>query len=111
MELVKQKEYILYLTEYKQDKLMNFYKGTYRGNYYFNTDYIFVDVIEIKSEPVNSGYVSVKRKDLMLFRKDIYTVHDIEKVKENGKQAIKNMEKRALDLVLKRLVNEHFEWF
>ena len=36
--------------------------------------------------------------------------HDVEKVKENRKKAIQNMESRALNLVLKRLVNEHFEW-
>jgi hypothetical protein len=36
--------------------------------------------------------------------------HDVEKVKENSKYAIQNMESRSLDMILKRLVNEHFEW-
>jgi hypothetical protein len=114
MELVKRKEYIVYLTESKEDKLMNFYKGTYRGDY-FNEKHVFIDVFEIKSNPEamigHSGYfVSIKRNDVMLFRKDIYTFHDIKKVKENGKRAIQNMEKRSLDMILKRLVNETFEW-
>jgi hypothetical protein len=34
MELVKRKEYIVYLTEAREDKLMNFYKGIYRGDYF-----------------------------------------------------------------------------
>jgi hypothetical protein len=38
-----------------------------------------------------------------------YKFYDAEKVK-NGQNAINNMEKRALDMILKRLVNEHFEW-
>ena len=114
MELVKQKKYIVYLTEFKEDKLMNFYKGTYRGDY-FNEKHLFVDVIEIKSQPETfrgySGYyLSMKRNDLMLFPKNIYTFHDVEKVKENGKRAIQSMEKRSLDMVLKKLVNETFEW-
>ena len=36
--------------------------------------------------------------------------YDVEKVKDNREKAIQNMEKRALDLILKKLVNEHFEW-
>ena len=35
--------------------------------------------------------------------------YDAEKI-YNATKAIQNMEKRALDLVLKRLVNEDFEW-
>ena len=31
-------------------------------------------------------------------------------MREKGRQARLAMEQRALDIVLKRLVNEHFEW-
>lgn len=54
-------------------------------------------------------YTSMSRYDLMFFVNDVYTFHDIDQVKENGKKVIQNMEKRSLDMVLKRLVNEHFE--
>ncbi len=109
------KQYIVYLTEYKENKLMNFYKGTFRGDHYFQDKYIFIDVIEMKRELTTfmgrSGYyVSMKINNIMLFSKNIYTFCDIEKVKENGKKAIQSMEKRSLDMVLKRLVNETFEW-
>jgi len=36
--------------------------------------------------------------------------YDIEQIIENGKKARQSMEKRALDIILKRLVNENFEW-
>jgi len=36
--------------------------------------------------------------------------YDVEKIKENAQQAIQTMEQRALDKILKRLVNEEFQW-
>jgi len=76
---------------------------------------MFINVIEMKSEPStlfghSVNYVSMKRTNMAIFQKDVYTFLDIETVKENAKCAIQNMEKRALDMILKRLVNEHFEW-
>jgi hypothetical protein len=52
----------------------------------------------------------MKRNDIKFFRKDLYTFHDIEQVKENRRRAIQSMEIRSLDIILKRLVNEQFEW-
>jgi hypothetical protein len=111
LDLVKQKEYIIYLTAYKEDKLIQFYKGTFRGHYYMKDKLLFNNVTEKTYHAEgNSRYVSIKINDIMLFHKDVYTFHDTEIVKENAKNAIQRMENRALDMVLKRLVNEHFEW-
>jgi hypothetical protein len=38
------------------------------------------------------------------------TFYDLEEIRENGKRARQRMEQRALDIILKRLVNEHFKW-
>jgi hypothetical protein len=38
-----------------------------------------------------------------------YKFYDAEKVK-NGQNAINNMERRTVNMILKRLVNEEFEW-
>jgi len=38
------------------------------------------------------------------------TFYDLEKMREKGKQARLAMEQRALDTILKRVVNEYFEW-
>jgi hypothetical protein len=42
------------------------------------------------------------------YEEDYY--YDPEKIKENAQQAREEMEQRALNIILKRLVNEHFEW-
>ena len=110
-KLVNQNEYIMYLSAYEDDKLMNFYKGTFKGVHSLKNNLIFIDVIKRESERMeHTIYSSMTRYDLVFFHNDLYTFHDIKKVKENGKKAIQNMEKRSLDMVLKRLVNEHFEW-
>ena len=117
MELIRQKKYIVYLTAKKEDRLQNFYKGTFRGVHRINNNLIFIDIIKHQTYPEEIIYLghrcrssSISRHDLMFFVNDVYTFHDIDQIKENGKKAIQNMEKRTLDMVLKRLVNEHFEW-
>jgi hypothetical protein len=37
-------------------------------------------------------------------------LRDVEEIIVNGKKARQNMEQRALDIILKRLVNENFQW-
>ena len=117
MELTRQKKYIAYLTAHKEEKLMNFYKGTFRGIHRIQNKLIFDNVIENKTYPEEIIYLGHRvrqsaliRYDLIFFDNDVYTFHDIDQVKENKKNAIQSMEKRTLDMVLKRLVNEHFEW-
>ena len=118
MELVKKKKYIAYLTAEKEDRLQNFCKGTFRGVHRINNNLIFDHVIQHEIYPEEIIYLghrcrrtSMSRYDLMFFINDVYTFHDIDQVKENKKKAIETMEKRTLDMVLKRLVNEHFEWY
>ena len=36
--------------------------------------------------------------------------YDVEEVRENAQRAIQTMEQRTLNMILKRLVNEEFEW-
>ena len=44
------------------------------------------------------------------FFNPIDTFYDLEEIRENGKNARYAMEQRALDTILKRIVNENFEW-
>jgi len=44
----------------------------------------------------------------LFFEEDYY--YDPEKIRENSQQARKQMEQRALDMILKRVVNEEFQW-
>jgi hypothetical protein len=41
---------------------------------------------------------------------DIDTFYDIQQMRENKIKAIQSMEQRALDKILKNIVNENFEW-
>jgi hypothetical protein len=36
--------------------------------------------------------------------------YDVEKVRKNAQRAIQSMEQRTLDIILKQLVNEEFQW-
>jgi hypothetical protein len=107
-ELINGHKYIIYHKD--NDKLMNFNIGTFKGHN-FKQKLIFVDVKKRETDMLNDRrYLSLYNYDLKLFENNTYICHDIEKVKQNAKKAVHNMEKRSLDKILKRLVNEHFEW-
>jgi len=85
--------------------------GTYIGSVFDDEeDYILKDVIQ-KNKPFVSY---IMRKPRKIKHNAVFTpndiVYDLEEIRENGKQAREAMEQRALNIVLKRLVNEHFEW-
>ena len=42
------------------------------------------------------------------YKEDIY--YDWDKIRDDARNARHNFEQRALDLILKRLVNENFQW-
>jgi hypothetical protein len=111
--LIAGKQYIIYRPN--DDKFKTFWKGTFRGEYqrYFENapNLIFVDCVQIvDTNSLSYGLMNLDHwKNRADFRKtDIF--HDIEKVKENSKYAVQNMEKRSLDIILKRIVNEQFQW-
>ena len=85
--------------------------GTYIGRVFDDDDdYILKDVIQ-KNKPFVSYFMRKPRKikhTAVFTSNDI--VYDLEEIKENGKKARQDMEQRALNIVLKRLVNETFEW-
>ena len=85
--------------------------GTYSGLVFHDEDdYILKDVIQ-KNKPFVSYVMRKPRKikpNAVFGKNDI--VYDLEEIRENGKRARQAMEQRALNIVLKRLVNEHFEW-
>ena len=86
-----------------------YYIQTYDTHLYFKgmifNDYqkaIDVDVININMNFTRGTYRH------LFFEEDYY--YDAEKIRENAILAKQSMEQRALDIILKRLVNEHFEW-
>ena len=111
-ELVIDKEYIIY----RADDNM-FWKGLFRGEYqrYYEEypNLIFVNciqsyiILDIKSECHTMNLDNWKNR-VDFCKKDIF--YDLEKIKNNSKCARECMEQRSLDILLKRLVNENFEW-
>ena len=111
-ELVQGKQYIIHRSD---NKFKTFWKGIFRGEYqrYFENapNLVFVECVrsDLNSEPDYGMLTIGPYKNRLDFHKtDIF--HDVEKVKDNRKNAIQNMEKRSLDMVLKRVVNEMFQW-
>lgn len=111
-ELVIDKEYIIYRAH---DNM--FWKGIFRGEYqrYYEEypNLIFVhcvhDILDINSDLSTHTMNLDNWKNRVDFcKKDIF--YDLEKVKKNSKYARECMEQRSLDILLKRLVNEEFEW-
>jgi hypothetical protein len=51
---------------------------------------------------------SINGDKTCFFESDIY--YDFNKIRDNANQARTNMEERALNKILKQIVNEEFEW-
>jgi hypothetical protein len=102
-------------TVYAVDAEYETFIGTYRGdisNKYFppHRNLLWDVKVRIKnkthiikaiSQPILVHYVSINKNDI---------VYDLDKIKYLAKKAKESFEKRSLDQILKRVVNEHFEW-
>ena len=63
--------------------------------------------IDINVININMNFTRATCRHLF-FEEDYY--YDPEKIKKNSHLAKQSMEHRALNMILKRIVNEHFEW-
>ena len=60
-----------------------------------------------------SGYKDVYawfENETLDFYTDDDEFYDAEDIRDNAKRAIQNMEYRSVNMILKRLVNEEFQW-
>jgi hypothetical protein len=75
--------------------------------------YILTDVMQ-KMKPKKSTFSYFMRTPRKIKPNAVFgskaIVYDLEEIKENGQLARQAMEKRSLDIVLKRLVNDDFTW-
>lgn len=89
-----------------------------RMNHITKSDYEIIDGIFVKfvsHSPASAFMRNMKRKRLPNvshygFANDYDVYHDIEEIRDKGQKAIQSFEKRTLDKILKRLINEEFEW-
>jgi hypothetical protein len=106
-----------YIIEEKDGK----YKGSmYSGKFLLlhRNDTIIIVINVTKIINIDNGLESKYYKkinersfiNIKLFIKNLCVFYDIEEIRVNARKAIQSMEKRTLNLILKRLINEEFEW-
>lgn len=89
-----------------------YYIQTYDTRIYFKR-MIFEDYYTSISDPINF-HIDINMRFFRrttyhtFFEKDYY--YDPEQIRENSKRARDKMEQRALNMILKRVVNEEFQW-
>lgn len=85
-------------------KTLEKYTGKCDGEYADGIHWLFLDVARVKT-PYHV-------KPLRIFTKldEYLELIEMNKISKKGKKARQQMEKRSLDILLKRLVNENFEW-
>ena len=106
MQMILGKTYFIYQSGTYQSGTNSrvFYKAKYVGdgvNYRNQPIFRFDNVVEIGC--------SFEYGTMNFGMEELY--YDAEKIKENAKRARQSMEKRALDKILKRLIDPHFEWY
>ena len=96
-----------------ETKNKNIYIGTYTEfirdpQYGYVMYYILDNVTNYYSFGSKKNKPEKIKSDVFFSSTD--TFYDLEEIIENGKKARQNMEQRSLDIILKRLLNEHFQW-
>jgi len=109
MALVIDEDYIIRVeTMYKNKIQVKMYLGIYYGNYYLSSYTLFGEVGCV-NKPFNVKY-DIKPVVIFSQRDKYIKLKDMTQILEKSKQAKENMEHRALNIILKRLINEEFEW-
>lgn len=85
------------------------YIGTYEGIIRDSYGYVLCLLSHVIKKDKTGKSLSEKIKGVSYFSRE-YTFYDVEEIRDNGKKARQSMEKRSLDLILKKIINENFEW-
>ena len=98
--LIKGKQY--YIQSKCEERKDKKYIGEFSHNVDFGTSY-YLTFINVKSitENVSAFYLAFCPRD---------RYYDVEKVRKNAQRAIQTMEHRSVNIILKRLVNNEFQW-
>lgn len=99
-----------YVVESEYEIFIGTYRGVVNNKYFPPYKNVLCDVKAIiknksksvmTSNPILVKFISIHKDDI---------VYDLDKIKQDAKKAKETFEKRALDKILKRLVNEEFQW-
>lgn len=101
---VKGKTYYIH-AHYKEEKDKK-YIGEFSHNqdveYFGGRHYFTFRNVKSITENLSARYLSFCVTD---------TYYDVEEIRENAQRAIQNMEQRSVNMILKRLINEEFQWY
>lgn len=116
-QLVSGREYIVKTFDTKEsfkgmyddwDKIVH-NEGDYCSKIY---EYQYHDISIIRGRDFENFIVNIffvcNNKNHLFNECDYY--YDIDEIKRTAKHARQQMEQRSLNMILKRLVNEHFQW-
>ena len=87
------------------------YRAVLLGSVYEGTMVkIYPNPDVIKMRNVTLFGVPNKKSDFSFFSKD-FEFYDVQEIRENALKAKQTMEKRALQIILARIVNDDFIWY
>ena len=98
-------------TKYQGGKYTAFGKGVYKGPYDKAPYYYYLWNVTVRLRGTN---ITFNSKDvgylcaLLLHQRE--TFYDLEEIRENAQKAREQMEQRSVNMILKRLVNDEFQW-
>ena len=98
-------EYVIITKKIVDNKFhLEKYTGKCLACYAGGIDWVFVDIARVKTP------YDVKRVGRFTIWDEYYDLKGMRFLIENARTARQSMEKRSLDMILKRLVNEQFQW-
>jgi hypothetical protein len=78
----------------------------FKGMIFVDYQIVIEHAVTLDYAKINMNFQRTTRH--IFFETDYY--YDPEKIRENAQHAKENMERRSLDIILKRLINEEFQW-
>jgi hypothetical protein len=85
------------------------YIGRYSGIICDNYGYFLCLFSNVIKKDKQGNTLSEKLQGISYFSRK-YTFYDVEEIRKKAKISRQSMEQRSLDIVLKKVVNENFEW-
>jgi hypothetical protein len=89
------------------------FKGKYKM-FYSNEHCCYYSFIDVEMQTIGDSKFGDLKYSIIKYSHYVFTgvdtFYDIQQMRVNKIKAIQCMEQRSLDIILKRLVNENFQW-
>jgi len=89
------------------------FKGKFK-TFYSNEHCSYYSFVDVQMKSIDISKLGDIKYKMIEFSHYVFTNEDtfynIQEMRDNKMKAIQSMEQRSLEMVLKRLVNEHFQW-